>query len=183
MDALAGAFVSEDATCVTGEGLIDMEPAQTSLADGRVRLAGGLTAHSDERVRLFGLRGEARVLQAKDTSVVLEDLTECDVLVEGTLESLTLRSVCSSTVKCAIAVGSVYVDGCRDCTLHVGGDQVRMHDSANCTVHLFARSGCVLEGCSQLHFYEYADGACALNRWKVIRDFTPGSSPNYCVYD
>jgi len=115
---------------------------------------------------------------------VIENLVSRDIELPKSFESLTLRNIANCTVKCGPSKSSVYLENCRDCTIHVAGHQIRADKIVNCDLFLFSPTGLIVENSKlyRVHPYQFNYPMlpsnlkdCKLdncpNRWTDVNDF------------
>ncbi|GAA5924967.1 uncharacterized protein JCM15063_005779 [Sporobolomyces koalae] len=120
-------------------------------------------------------------------ALLLEDLDSCHVdLVRtgastATFPALYLSRLAHCTVLLPRVKGSVMIVDCRDCTIALGGHQIRIHDSRDCQLHIDTPGTSIIERCSNLVFNGYPPelvshdpssmGPVPLNQLGFIQDF------------
>lgn len=115
---------------------------------------------------------------------VIENLVSQEIGLPRSFESLTLRNIANCTVKCGPSKSSVYLESCRDCTIHVAGHQIRADKIDNCDLFLFSPTGLIVENSKnyRVHPYQFDYPMlpshlkdCKLenrvNRWTEVNDF------------
>jgi hypothetical protein len=135
---------------------------------------------SDNRLVIADLTDVSASYEVNGRDVVVERCKNCRVNFVGAPASLKVANCTQlALLASAICTGSVYVDSCQDCQLHLGGEQVRIHDSRACVINLFTRTGCILENSYNLHIGPMDD--VEGNQWKNITDFSFSSTASYCI--
>jgi len=146
---------------------------------------------SDGRVQMYE-RGELnrgdsndkeiRMLPTNVSTLILRNLRNCNVSLEGLYKSLHMVSVNGSCVRVAKAIGGpVHLTQCHTSELHLSCQQLRLHESTDLTVRLsVAPAGIILED-SNLIVFQCNENEMLLD----IKDFdwlrSGIPSPNFSV--
>lgn len=134
----------------------------------------------------------------KDVS--LSYLTDCVVVIEGSLGTLHLDHLSNCVVLCGPVSTSIFVDKCIDCKMALACQQLRFHSSTSCDVYLHVTSKAIIEDCNGIGVapfnFKYSGldkdfGLSALdskvNNWNKLDDFnwlaSDISSPNWRVLE
>lgn len=128
-------------------------------------------------------------LEQMGTDFTVCDATRCVVRVAAGLFALKLARLSQCTVTCGAVQGSVFVDGCVDCTIELAGAaQLRIHSTQRCTFRIVVRSDPILEDSTALvfaplpgHDGDGDGGGGHANHWANAKDFNclGGVSPNF----
>ncbi|OQV13122.1 putative Tubulin-specific chaperone C [Hypsibius exemplaris] len=140
---------------------------------------------------------ERSVLRGKD--VVLSSLVDCKIFLEGTASTLNLKNLKGCLVIAGPIRTSVFMTGCRDCTVAVACQQLRIHDSENLRCYVHLTSGGIVEDTKNCAFAPYTVSYPGLDcdfveanlraetndNWQHIEDFnyvvSNKRSPNWTV--
>lgn len=128
--------------------------------------------------------------------VTLEKLNDCVVRLDGTPSTLHMSALDSCVIVCGPVSTSIFAENCRNCTLVIACQQLRLHNSVNCAVYLHVTSRAIIEDCKQIRVAEYNYSYPALkedflkagidssvNNWNRLDDFNwlvmDKQSPNW----
>lgn len=128
--------------------------------------------------------------------VTLEKLNNCVVRLDGAPSTLHMSALDDCVVLCGPVSTSIFAENCRNCTLVIVCQQLRLHSSVNCAVYLHVTSRAIIEDCKQIRVAEYNysypalkedfEKACldsSVNNWNKLDDFNwlvmDKQSPNW----
>ena len=121
----------------------------------------------------------------------------CKIEIQGKLETLRIIELNNCEIFVGPVARSVSVDYCKDCIFQLASQQIRIHNSSKCTFYVLAKSGPIIEDCTEMKFGKYSYTFSSVNslleetnlpetqnNWDQVRDFnwfksTP--SPNYSL--
>jgi tubulin-specific chaperone C len=129
-------------------------------------------------------------------SYTIQHCRQSTFVIASQLTAIHLRHLTDCTIVCAPVTSSVMIEKCENCTLVVGGHQIRIHNSYNCEVYLLAKGQPILEGCKDLcvspysfqysqvndHLQRMGMSESEVNKWDEITDlewFQSGKSPHW----
>ena len=132
------------------------------------------------------------------TEFEIRSLQRCTVDLLGELQTLRISDLTDCVVRVGAIAGSVMVNRCIGCTLHLAAHQIRIHESEGTSFFLLIKSKPIIEDCNALRFGEYttmeypnaqqhlesAGLSPGENRWWEVQDFNwlrPGPSPHYVL--
>eukprot|EP01113_Clastostelium_recurvatum_P008466 TRINITY_DN14001_c0_g1_i1.p1 TRINITY_DN14001_c0_g1~~TRINITY_DN14001_c0_g1_i1.p1 ORF type:complete len:261 (+),score=54.98 TRINITY_DN14001_c0_g1_i1:388-1170(+) len=121
---------------------------------------------------------------AESTDFVLSHLTSCRVYLLAPLTALRVDHLKDCTLVTGPVQGSVFLDDCKDCFIHVASRQIRIHNSRNTQFYIYAKSHPIIEDCTDVHFAPYnvsyndkvthfqeAQFDESASRWENVEDF------------
>lgn len=122
--------------------------------------------------------------------VLIENLINSTLKLIGKIDSLRIKNC--SDVKIEVhdsCEGSVYIENVKRSKLIISGDQIRIHESCDSDIFLFAKNSCILEDCENLRFYPNLSAASKSNMigsdgyWKCVQDFGFCSENSFTYID
>jgi hypothetical protein len=132
------------------------------------------------------------------SDVALARLTDCTVKLLGNPSTLHMNNLQNCTVLCGPVSSSIFVDDCHNCTFVAPCQQLRVHNTQNCTFFLHVTSRAIIEDSSELLFapynldyknqeqhYKHSGLDQARHAWDDVDDFnwlaSDAHSPNWSV--
>ncbi|KAG2467303.1 tubulin-specific chaperone C [Polypterus senegalus] len=130
--------------------------------------------------------------------VQLARLTGCTVKLFGAPSTLHIRQVRDSLVLCGPVSSSVFIDDCSHCVFVFPCQQLRTHNTEECSFYLHVTSRAIIEDCRRMRFapftwsypaieehFETAGLDKSKNNWSQVDDFNwlarDEHSPNWSV--
>ncbi|GAB66094.1 tubulin binding cofactor c [Plasmodium cynomolgi strain B] len=146
--------------------------------------------HNERIVRGLG--------ETECSSLLLDNLVNCEVVILDVLSSVLIRRIKSCTIWVAAVESSLLIYGCVDCNILTNSKQIRIHDSSETNFYINSVSSPIIENSKQLAFFPYIlnyDGLSELLKkinisrdsaqWMEVLDFnwqnTQEKSPNFRV--
>ena len=94
--------------------------------------------------------------QVTDGDVLLSDLRGCEVRVRSPAATLHVTRLFGCVMLCAPVARSIFLEDCKNCTLVVACQQLRMHSVRASRIYLRVTSRAIIEDCSELQIAPYA---------------------------
>jgi len=88
--------------------------------------------------------------------VLIRNLTECVIRLEGSPSTLRIKDVKNCKILCGPVYTSVFVDSAVDSLLFICCQQLRTHSSLNTDIYLRVRSRAIIEECKGIRFGPYS---------------------------
>lgn len=96
--------------------------------------------------------------------------------------TLHLKKVTGIVIKALVGT-SIFMDELSNCDVHVKCQQLRMHTSENCTIHLDCSTRAIIEDSKGINFSPLLPGQTKVDNWQNVDDFNWLSkieqSPNF----
>ncbi|XP_072031270.1 tubulin-specific chaperone C-like [Amphiura filiformis] len=151
----------------------------------------GIFNKTDEEIKLNGSE-----INGKD--VGLTNLTSCTVQLYGTPSAIHMDRITNCTIFCGPVPGSVFVDNCKDSTLVLSCQQLRVHHTKDTKFYLHVTSRGIIEDTNKVQFapynwtyaeiendYQRSELDQGRNSWDDIDDFnwlaSDKRSPNWSL--
>ena len=118
--------------------------------------------------------------------VLIENLYNSTIQLKGNITSLRIKDISESSIDIQdMCDGTIYIENVKSSKLIISGDQIRIHDSQDSDIKLFARTSCILEDCKKLRFSPNILAAKKANilgtdsYWKCVQDFCFNDENSY----
>jgi hypothetical protein len=82
-------------------------------------------------------------------------LEDCEVEVQGLLQTLTLKHLKRCSVSVGVVMHSIFMDSCSECTFQLASQQIRIHNTNHSIFYVLCKSNPIIEDCSSLKFGIY----------------------------
>ncbi|GAW80580.1 hypothetical protein PGO_081460 [Plasmodium gonderi] len=143
-----------------------------------------------------------RIIRGHDetecSSLILDNLVNCEVIILDVLSSVLIRRIKNCTIWVAVVESSILIYNCLGCNILSNSKQIRIHDTSETNFYINTMSSPIIENSNQLTFFQYNlnyDGLSELlkknninknsNNWMEILDFnwqdTQEQSPNFSI--
>ncbi|MCO5597984.1 hypothetical protein L7F22_052073 [Adiantum nelumboides] len=138
-----------------------------------------------------------RDLKGQDLEVILENLTNCSVYIQGICRAMYAHKLSSCKVYAGPITSSALIEEVEDCTMMLASQQIRIHHAKKIDMYLRVRSRPIVEYTSDVRFAPYAFSypgiendlsAASLSEetglWEQVDDFRwlrAIPSPNWCI--
>ena len=112
------------------------------------------------------------------------DSTENAVIDISSIKCSTLhvKKVTGTVIKAQVGT-SIFIDELKDCEIHVKCQQLRMHTSEKCRIHLDCSTRAIIEDSQEIVFSPLLPGITQVDNWQNVDDFNWLSkveqSPNF----
>ena len=72
--------------------------------------------------------------------------------IDGKLETVYIYNNSNCEINIGPVRSSVFIEKCDNCTLNIMAQQIRIHNSTQCTFKIFSVSKSIIENCTLLKF-------------------------------